>query len=179
MESLIVNFFGGPCSGKSTMAAHVFAELKWRKIDCELVAEYAKGKVWEKSLHLLNNQRLVYGKQYNMVLRAAENIDLVICDSPLFLSAIYAKETDDNLISMIINDFKSFNNINIFLLRNESCYNKNGRLQDLDAAIEIDNKIMGMLLRHNIEFTPVQSLRENVPVLVNKIISSHGRLNEK
>ena len=29
MKSLIVNMIAGPGAGKSTMAAHVFAELKW------------------------------------------------------------------------------------------------------------------------------------------------------
>ena len=62
---LIVNFYAGPGAGKSTMVAHTFAELKWRGINCELVTEYAKDKVWEKSFETLENQFYVSAKQYH------------------------------------------------------------------------------------------------------------------
>ena len=41
-KQLIVNFFGGPSAGKSTICAHVFAELKWLNINCEIAPEFAK-----------------------------------------------------------------------------------------------------------------------------------------
>ena len=41
-NTLVVNLFGGPGTGKSTTMAHVFAELKWRGYDCEMSNEYAK-----------------------------------------------------------------------------------------------------------------------------------------
>jgi adenylate kinase family enzyme len=47
METLFVNLFGSPGTGKSTMAASIFAELKWRGVDCEIVTEYAKELTWK------------------------------------------------------------------------------------------------------------------------------------
>ena len=63
MKTLICNLFAGPGAGKSTMMAAVFAELKWRGIDCEMVTEYAKDKVWEGSPHVLDCQPYIFGKQ--------------------------------------------------------------------------------------------------------------------
>ena len=46
---LVVNLFAGPGRGKSVMSAEVFALLKKRGINCELIQEYAKSRVWEES----------------------------------------------------------------------------------------------------------------------------------
>lgn len=43
----VINLFGGPSAGKSTLAAGVFYNLKCMGINCELITEYPKDKVWE------------------------------------------------------------------------------------------------------------------------------------
>jgi nicotinamide riboside kinase len=40
--ALIVNFIGAPCSGKTTTAAKLFANLKTMGISCEFVSEFAR-----------------------------------------------------------------------------------------------------------------------------------------
>ena len=40
-ETLVVNLYGAPGSGKSTGAAYIFAELKMLGINCELITEFA------------------------------------------------------------------------------------------------------------------------------------------
>jgi len=60
MKTIHINLWAGPGTGKSTMAASIFAELKWNKIDCELVSEYAKQIVWEESYTKLNNQNWLF-----------------------------------------------------------------------------------------------------------------------
>ena len=42
-KTLVINLFGGPGVGKSTLCASVFAKLKIMGIDCEMATEYAKG----------------------------------------------------------------------------------------------------------------------------------------
>lgn len=46
-KPLVINLFGAPGAGKSTGAAIVFAELKKRGVNAELVTEFAKDKTWE------------------------------------------------------------------------------------------------------------------------------------
>ena len=50
MKTVVINLFGGPGCGKSTIAAELFAILKKQGYEVELVTEYAKDKVWEESL---------------------------------------------------------------------------------------------------------------------------------
>lgn len=167
-KKICVSFFGGPGCGKSTMAAHVFAELKWLKVNCELVPEYAKEKVWEKSFYTLTNQRLVYGKQHHMLCRVLEHVDVAITDSPLLLSAIYAKKEDKKLVELVIEDYKKFNTINILLIRKKE-YNPIGRMQTEKEAIEKDIEIENMLKDNNILYSTIEGKRENVKLIVDKI----------
>ena len=48
-QALVVNLIGGPCSGKSTIAAELFARLKKMGIRCELVTEYIKERIYEEN----------------------------------------------------------------------------------------------------------------------------------
>lgn len=45
---LVLNFSGGTSVGKSTCSAYFYSMLKMQGINCELVNEYAKQKVWEE-----------------------------------------------------------------------------------------------------------------------------------
>jgi len=62
-ETLIVNLFGGPGTGKSTLCADLFAKLKWRHTNCEMALEFAKDKVWEESFKVLDNQIYIFGQR--------------------------------------------------------------------------------------------------------------------
>jgi len=64
-NTLIVNMFGGPGCGKSSMATSVFSHLKWKGWNCEYVSEVAKDLVWEDSLQTLGDQFYVSAKQYH------------------------------------------------------------------------------------------------------------------
>lgn len=52
---IVVNLFGQPGAGKSTLAAYTFAKLKMMNVNCELVTEFAKDKTWEKNFTVLSN----------------------------------------------------------------------------------------------------------------------------
>ena len=82
---LIVNLFAGPGAGKSTIAAYVFARLKMAGVNCELAPEFAKDKVWEHNQTALDNQIYVFAKQYYRITRCADQVDVVITDSPVAL----------------------------------------------------------------------------------------------
>lgn len=142
-SGIVVNFYGGPGTGKSTMAARVFSELKTNNVNCELVTEYAKKKVWEDSLRTLQNQIYVFGKQQFSMWTCAKHVDVIVTDSPLLLSNIYGG--DELLNKLVIQEFNKYYNINIFLNRVKE-YNPKGRTQTEDEAKQIDDKIMKMLI---------------------------------
>lgn len=151
-ETIVINLIGGPGSGKSTIASGIFYNLKKNGIDCEMALEFAKDKVWEESYRTLDDQIYVFGKQYHRLWKLLGKVDVIITDSPLILSAIYNKEQSDYFEDFIIEQFKKFHNKVYFIERNSSQYQENGRMQNLEEAIEIDEKILDILKRNNISF---------------------------
>ena len=56
------------------------------------------------------------------------------------------------LSKFLWNLFKQYNNINILLTRNNETYDPNGRMQDLNEAVEIDNDIKETLSINSVDF---------------------------
>lgn len=69
-DTLIVNLYAGPGSGKSTGAAYIFSKLKLKDIDAEYVSEYAKDRVWQNDQFPLEHCQLyITGKQLLKIVR--------------------------------------------------------------------------------------------------------------
>ena len=151
MKTTVINLFGGPGCGKSTIAAELFATLKKQGYEVELVTEYAKDKVWEESYKTLENQIYVFSKQLHRMWRLKDKVQFIITDSPLLLSIIYDKDKNEDLKNLVITKFNSFDNINIVINRS-TVYNQNGRYQNEEQANEIDKEIKELLISHDIPF---------------------------
>ena len=83
----VVDIYGSPSSGKSTLAAYVFAKLKMLGIRCELVTEFAKDLVWDERHKALQNQAFVFGNQFYRLSRLENEVDVAVVDSPLMLNS--------------------------------------------------------------------------------------------
>jgi len=89
----VINLFGGPGSGKSTMATSVFALLKMHDVNCEYVSEYAKDLVWEGKDRLMNTDPLyIFSKQHLRQRKLENKVEIVITDSPLLMSLVYYRD---------------------------------------------------------------------------------------
>lgn len=93
-KPIVVSLYAGPGAGKSTLAAYTFSKLKMLGVNCELVTEFAKDKVWEKNNTALDNQIYIFAKQQYRIARCADKVDVIVTDSPLFLSAFYNSDPD-------------------------------------------------------------------------------------
>ena len=145
--TLIVNIFGSPGSGKSTCATGVFHKMKMEGYSIEYVHEYAKGVVWEKSFAKLNNQLYIFGQQHHRQFRCADQVDILITDSPLILGMVYAEEygnLSEPLADLMRHEFRNQNNLNVVLKRNHE-YDTTGRVQDEKGALHLDKKIISLL----------------------------------
>ena len=160
-DTIVCNFFAGPGTGKSTMAAAVFATLKWRGVDCEIATEYAKDKVWEESTRVLGCQSYVFGKQLFRLYRLNSKVQLVLTDSPILLSPIYDKKKSRAFLAHVVEQFNEFRNYNIFLKRIKK-YNPNGRMQTLDEAKEKDRETLNLLKKLKVPFTVFDGSKKSV-----------------
>lgn len=171
-RTLVVNFLAGPGAGKSTIAGSVFSELKWLGVDCELVTEYAKDKVWEESYKTLANQLYVLGKQSHRNFRLDDKVEVVITDSSVLMSLLYSTEDrhkTPEFIKVTIDEFNHYNNINFFVERN-NYYIDNGRYQTFEQAKEIDKRILKIMDDNNIPYNRIPYDRSSIQTIVAKVL---------
>lgn len=174
MKTKVVNLYGGPGTGKSTTAAAVFAELKFRGVNCEYVQEYAKDKAWEFGTNHLGvpkvfqAQEYLFGKQHFRMRRCAEDVEVIITDCPLFLGLIYMPDDFPipSLRPAIREAYDIYDNLNIFLVRNKP-YNPKGRFQTEEKAKELDGQIRRMLEAQNVPYHVIDCGKESVEKIVS------------
>ena len=144
-KTKVINFYGGPGSGKSTMGARLFSELKELGINCEYIDEFAKYVTWEKSLKILQNQIYVFAKQHHKMWICSDQVDYIVTDSPLPLCLFYAEDnTSSSFQNLIVEEYYKYNNIDIFLKRVKP-YNPSGRNQNEETAKKIDVSIFNLM----------------------------------
>lgn len=149
----VINFFGVPSSGKSTIASGLFHELKKKNYSVEYVSEYAKDVVYDDTHTLLENQLHIFSEQFRRQYRLLNKVDYIITDSPLLLSIVYLDWYDGkrkyqemswawkyDFREFIRLSFTEFDNIN-FYLHSSKDYDNNGRIQRKEDTKVIDEKI--------------------------------------
>jgi len=173
MKSLIVNLYGGPGSGKSTTASGLFFLLKSNGVNAELVDEYAKGVVWENALSKLDNQIYIFAKQHQKVYRCAEQVDVVVTDSPIALGIMYGDMYSDNtsteLRSLIKHEALKQNSLNV-LLNRKKIYRPVGRLQTKDEALSIDKLSIKLLDGLGVDYETVDGDRAAPEIIYNLVM---------
>jgi hypothetical protein len=166
-DTLLINLFGGPGTGKSTMMARLFSELKFDNIDCEMAPEYAKDLVWEGSDNLLRTQQLhLLGEQHRRINRLNGKVSVAITDCPLINFALFIPPTHQVLNALLNEEANVFRHVNI-LLKRVKPYNPNGRYQTEDQAREMDNKLRVILTERGFHFYEFESSREGAIELTN------------
>lgn len=177
MKTLIVNFYGGPGCGKSTMAARIFAELKQLGWNVELATEYAKDLTWEESHRVLTNQVYVFAKQHHRIWRLLGKVKIILTDSSLLNSLVYCKDdTSEEFKSFVKSEFLKNNNVNINLRRVKK-YNTAGRSQTEAEAIQLDSdirQVVNDLCGFDLE---VDGDATSVPAITEYIINSFNNIN--
>ena len=173
-ETLVVNLFGGPGSGKSTTAAGVFFDLKVAGIDAELAAEFAKDLTWEKRHATLEDQIYVFGKQYHRIYRLLGEVDVVVTDSPFILSCIYDKEKRPELRALAMREHNKTRSLN-FVIDRKKKYNPKGRNQTEAEAKQVDDVVRRFLAEEAINYRVASGLLEGKELIVESIMTTLGK----
>jgi hypothetical protein len=174
IKTLVVNLFGGPSAGKSKTMAGIFSELKFRGVNCEMATEYVKGKVWEGSLNILNDQIYVFGKQYHRIFIVLGEVEVVITDSPLLFSLVYGEKEGEQFKKLVLETHNRLWNKNIYLVRKHK-YNPSGRTQSEKQAIRKDKEIHQALIDNGIPFEVQEGTKENISKISDEIVDIIGK----
>lgn len=153
MKPIVINLIGGPGCGKSTLAARLFAELKMKGVNTELINEFAKDETWDENWNVLNDQIYVFGIQYHKQKRLVGKVDIIITDSPLPLCIHYNKDnTLTHFNDIVLECFNQFDNYTYVLNRVDDYYSEVGRSQTLSESKTIDQDMLNILKDNNIPF---------------------------
>lgn len=168
-NTFVVNLFAGPGSGKSSLAAGIFYELKSKGITCELALEFVKDLVWEERHKAINNQIYIFAKQHHRITRLLGEVDVIITDSPLLLSLVYASN-ETALAELARVEHNKLLTFNCFIKRNKD-YNPKGRMHTFDEARKLDIRIASMLDKEHIPYGVYFGNNDGRDRIVNQILN--------
>lgn len=171
-----INLFGGSGLGKSTTSSQIYAELKKKHINIELVREYIKEWAYLKRVPQSYDQCFIYANQlYQEDVLFQCGVKHIITDSPLLLQNFYSKKYKfpayNDLLNISIKYEGKHPSINIFLDRNDMPFNEHGRFETLEQAKQIDNELLDFLNIIEVPFVRFDAMDTSVIVdfLVEKL----------
>lgn len=181
--SKIINLFGGPGIGKSSVASGLTYQFKKNHITCDNPYEFPKILAWDENYSAISDQLYVVANQHRGIVKSYGKVDYIILDSPILLSLIYkdyynnkrgsdypSRLYRDSFDNMILDIHRGYDSINILLKRSlESNHNEKERYHNLEQSKELDEMIERSLKEHGIKYICVE-VGENVVDDIYKII---------
>ncbi len=155
-KPVIINFFGGPGAGKSTLATAVFSWMKMQGLNCEYVPEYAKELSYAGDMKTVENQFFVSAMQHQRIYNIYDKVDYIVTDSPLISGIVYDQKGLHALPSLLSEIFHGWENINFLIRRDgEAEYSSTGRHHSETEAVMLDVKIEQMLIAYYVDYTVI------------------------
>ena len=153
---IVINAYGGPGAGKSVACLDVCSALKKAGYTAEYVQEYAKELVYDKNMEMLNgtakNQFAILKEQTRRIDRLYDQVDFIVTDSPIMLNSIYNKELTQEYGFEVNQLSEAYVNFSVFIERDASSFEEEGRIHNLNESIEKDNEIKSMLDEYEIRY---------------------------
>lgn len=171
VKKRIICLYGGPCSGKSTICAGLFYQLKLAGHNVEMNREYVKEWCWEKRTIHPGDQTYFFAKQaHKERIYMRQGMDYIITDSPLILTHFYGLQNDpfevghNTSLQMLeqhaaICRHYGYKVDHYFVKRNKP-YEQAGRFESEETAELYDDTIRIMLMDLDIQYIMVESLED-------------------
>ena len=171
-ETLVINLIGGPCSGKSTVAAELFARLKKMGIHCELVSEYIKDRIYEENQTMPKNQIAIFGMEHYNISNKLGKVDVIVHDGSFINNIIYKTEENKYFDDLIISEYKRFWNLDFFIKRGNIEFETYGRIHNLKQSKELDKTIKETYDSYKLSYIEVESrdaVDKIIPIVLKEI----------
>lgn len=163
IETTFINLLGEPSAGKSTLAAGLFYLMKKKRMNVEIVTEYAKDLIYDGHASGNMDQIEVFSEQRKRIMRLNGKVEYVITDSPLALSAYYAhysaslsNSVPSDLCSVIIHESRKVKNLNFFINRTHE-YEQDGRTQTEEESKALKIELRDFLKRFGVNYVDIHS----------------------
>lgn len=156
MVAKVINLYGAPGSGKSTIAAGLFFHMKMAGLNVEMAPEWIKSKVFEGSPYPFKDQLYTFAKQNKKLRELCDKVDFIITDSPLLMSLVYNSQEPKMFNDMVIEYYNQYDNMN-FLLKREHAYHKEGRKQTEEEADIVGEQLEQLLKDYKIDYKTLPS----------------------
>lgn len=161
MSTILINLFGPPSSGKSTLSAELFTLIKKRGYNCELVTEYAKELVYRENLTEIKDQLKILAEQHYRTKVMSNKVDFVISDAAFLSSAVWSKinnsyQNEDNTFEKLcVMIHNQYDNMNYYIDDTPNIvYNDRTRLPiDVGLYYKIDKEFKQLFERNKISIT--------------------------
>ena len=155
-------FYGGPGSGKSTISAWLFAELKSRSLNVELVTEFVKYWAWSSRPVRSFDQFYLFATQLHREdVPLANGAELIITDCPLCMTCVYSRKAQlpacDALVKIAFEFNRSYPALNLFLDRAGLGFSDEGRFHNYQDSLQLDKDIEQFLSTGKIDYKKVKA----------------------
>ena len=171
-QTLVINLIGGPCSGKSTVAAELFARLKKMGVHCELVSEYIKDRIYEENKTMPTNQIAIFGMEHYNISNKIGKVDVIVHDGSFINNILYKAEDNTEFDKLIINEYHKFWNLDFFIKRGNIEFEDYGRIHNYEQSLELDVKIKDLYYLADAEFIEVESrdaVDKIIPIVLKEL----------
>lgn len=166
---IVINLYGGPCSGKSTLMAGLFYKLKSLGKNVEMSTEFVKDSVYDGNPYPFQDQIYVFANMLKHLRQYDGKVDYVITDAPLLMNSIYGEKELPAFHKLVMEEYKKYDNINYFLERNKDIdFVSSGRINTEKESNNIHNKVKKLLDKNNIPYK-MYSISE--PKLIGTLVT--------
>jgi nicotinamide riboside kinase len=183
--TILINLYGGPGSGKSTIAAHTFALLKHSGVNSEYVQEYAKDLVWADTPATLDYPIALFGEQHTRIARLWDKVDVIVTDSPILLCAYYAGTVErvynsEPFQALALHEDARFRPALNAWIRREKPYEPAGRVQSEAQALRVDRSLRAWLKGRGVALDiEIPGDQDAAHAILAEVVQMYSRANRR